>query len=936
MVQDALRGLGCGAFAGGNLGQSGDQGVGGLTAGGLVAAGVEPSLGGLGGGAGLHQDGGVGGEHAVDGLIAQLHAHAVLGVVLEQAVGPCGAVTLLVDRVRAGGSRTAPDRRAAGGVGDVHMVAIELGDQAGVSRLGAAGAGAGELEQGLLELAVAQRGALDLGLVGDLAHAILEHVLLSHLVLDADHGQRVGRAGLDAHAAAHAVQRADGQRVLQLLVLALHGKHGHGLGAGGGFLVGQAERADAGMRAHERAAVALGALLGIPLRHGHGHAALLVGGSALLELAVGMVDEHGDRQGVACHAADGLHDLANLLDQLGTALEMLDLGVVLGIGPGGGHVDLHERRGARVDGAVVHVNDFLALLQVGARGGVLHVAHGVLGRQDVRQREEGGLQDGVGALAHADLAGQVDGVDGVELHVVGRDVALGLGGQVLLKLLGRPLAVDHERAAGLDVLDDREVLRDVAGVVARHEVGLVDVVAAADRRIAEAQVADRHAAGLLRVVLEVGLHVLVGVVADDLDGVLVRADGAVAAQTPELALDGTGSCGVGSGRILGQGQPGDVVDDADGELAARLVLGQLGEDGEHGRGRRVLAAQAVTAAGDLDALAALDHERVDDVQIQRIAGAGLLGTVEHGQLLAGCRQRLGELRGDERTVQAHLHQAHLLALGGQVVDDLLGHVADAAHGDDHALGVGGAVIVEQLVIGAQLGVDLIHILFHHGRQRVVDAVAGLAVLEEDVAVLVATAHTRTLGVERMVAEILHGVEVAHVGQVGVIPHGHLLHLMGGTEAVEEVQERHAALDGGQVRDGGQVHDLLDVALGEHGEAGLTAGHDVGVVAEDVQRVRGNGTGRDMKHARQLLGCDLVHVGDHEQQALGSRVGGGQGTGGQRAVHGTGGAALGLHLAHLHLRAEDVLPTGRRPLVDQVGHGAGRGDGIDAGNLRERI
>ena len=35
-------------------------------------------------------------------------------------------------------------------------------------------------------------------------------------------------------------------------------------------------------------------------------AALLVGGSALLELAVGMVDEHGDRQGVAGHAADGL------------------------------------------------------------------------------------------------------------------------------------------------------------------------------------------------------------------------------------------------------------------------------------------------------------------------------------------------------------------------------------------------------------------------------------------------------------------------------------------------------------------------------------------------------------------------------------------------------------------------------------------------------
>ena len=59
--------------------------------------------------------------------------------------------------------------------------------------------------------------------------------------------------------------------------------------------------------------------------------------------------------------------------------------------------------------------------------------------------------------------------------------------------------------------------------------------------IAEAQVADGHAAGLLGVVLEVGLNIFIGVVADDLDGVLVRADGAVAAETPELAGDGVKS-----------------------------------------------------------------------------------------------------------------------------------------------------------------------------------------------------------------------------------------------------------------------------------------------------------------------------------------------------------------------------------------------------------
>ena len=95
-----------------------------------------------------------------------------------------------------------------------------------------------------------------------------------------------------------------------------------------------------------------------------------------------------------------------------------------------------------------------------------------------------------------------------------------------------------------DVVDHLEALDDVAGVVAGDEVGLVDVVGALDGLVAEAQVADGHAAGLLGVILEVGLNVLVGMIADDLDGVLVRADGTVAAETPELALDGAFRRGV--------------------------------------------------------------------------------------------------------------------------------------------------------------------------------------------------------------------------------------------------------------------------------------------------------------------------------------------------------------------------------------------------------
>ena len=135
-------------------------------------------------------------------------------------------------------------------------------------------------------------------------------------------------------------------------------------------------------------------------------------------------------------------------------------------------------------------------------------------------------------------------------------------------------------------------------------------------------------------------------------------------------------------------------------------------------------------------------------------------------------------------------------------------------------------------------------------------------------------------VEGALAEGLHGVHVHHVGQILVVPDGDLLDLVGGAEAVKEVDKGDAALDGCQVGHGAQVHDLLGVGLAQHGKAGLAAGHDVGMVAEDVQRVGGHGTGGHVKHGGHQLTGQLVHVGNHQQQALGGGVGGGQSARGQ--------------------------------------------------------
>ena len=83
------------------------------------------------------------------------------------------------------------------------------------------------------------------------------------------------------------------------------------------------------------------------------------------------------------------------------------------------------------------------------------------------------------------------------------------------------------------------------------------------------------------------------------------------------------------------------------------------------------------------------------------------------------------------------------------------------------------------------------------------------------------------------------------------------------------------------------------------------GHDIRVVAEDGQGLRGDRASRDMKDGRRQLARDLVHVGDHQQQALRRGKRRRQRAGLQCAVDRAGGAAFALHLDNLGHGAPDV-------------------------------
>ena len=246
---------------------------------------------------------------------------------------------------------------------------------------------------------------------------------------------------------------------------------------------------------------------------------------------------------------------------------------------------------------------------------------------------------------------------------------------------------------------------------------------------------DGDGAGLLRIVHEVALGEVVGSLADDLDGVLIGAHGAIGAETVEQRAHGGGIFGVELGIVVQAGM-GDIVLDADGEVVLGRGFLQFVEDAlDHG-GCEFLGGQAVAAADDLAGLVAHFHQRRDHVAVERLAdGAGLLGAVQNRERFRGSRQRGMEGFDGERAVQADLEEAYLLAGGVEGVHGFVGHFGAGTHHNEDALGVRGANVIEQMVMPAHNGAELVHGVLDDGGRSEVERVHRFARLEIDIGIL---------------------------------------------------------------------------------------------------------------------------------------------------------------------------------------------------------
>ena len=246
------------------------------------------------------------------------------------------------------------------------------------------------------------------------------------------------------------------------------------------------------------------------------------------------------------------------------------------------------------------------------------------------------------------------------------------------------------------------------------------------------------------------------------------------------------------------------------------------------------------------------------------------------------------------------------------------------------------MVIDQPVPATGALRELVHDLGHDARHREMEWVLRLTSLEEHVGVLRSASHDRCLGSE---APLTKGDDVAVANeraQVVVVEQRDLVDLVRRAEAVEEMQERHARAEGRGVGDQREVVRLLHGTCREHRPTGRAGVHDVAVIAEDRQRVRGDRARGNMHDARSELSRDLEHVRDHEQQALRRSERRSQRTGLQRAVQRARGTGFGLHLHDVGNRPPEVRSSRCRPVVGVLAHRRSGRDGIEGDDLAQGV
>ncbi len=458
------------------------------------------------------------------------------------------------------------------------MVAEELADKLHIRSFAAAGASAREFKQRCGELAVLDVcGNVNEVLLGsNVLYAVVPVVLHFKLGFERLHFESLHAllAGtyVNAVAAAKTVEHVDSLNKAHAFECRTERGNRACFAEGSSLYLClvENERTDRSVRTYICTLVALYTVLFEPFGHESCHTAFLVCSCTLLPGSVRNILEVGNLKQVTVLCVDRTY---YLVDE--GRIVIACLGIIGKLCPCGVNGKLVVFA-TTVYSLIVLVNDILAFLSVALDDEFLHLLDSKIHRYHFGDTEESALENGVGTVAKTYFLSYLGSVDVVDSDIVFGEITLDMVGKVLCKFFAVPYGVEQECAAVTQTTGN-VVHIEVSLNVACHEVRGVYQICGTDRTVTETKVRAGETARLLGVVCEICLAVLIGIVADNLDRVLVCANGAVCTKTVELGFVGGGitQCHFSYHR---QRSEGNIVFYAEG----KVILGhRKGEVVEH-------------------------------------------------------------------------------------------------------------------------------------------------------------------------------------------------------------------------------------------------------------------------------------------------------------------------------------------------------------------
>src|SRR5208337_5012627 len=154
------------------------------------------------------------------------------------------------------------------------------------------------------------------------------------------------------------------------------------------------------------------------------------------------------------------------------------------------------------------------------------------------------------------------------------------------------------------------------------------------------------------------------------------------------------------------------------------------------------------------------HIDTENVLIERLAkAAGFFGAVEYCDGGHAFRDGIEKRFGGERAEEADFQERNFFAEFLEGVDGLFRGASAGAHQNDEAVGIGGAVVIEEAVVAAGTFAEAVHHLLHNGGAGAVKGIAGFAGLEENVGILRGAAKHGAIGRQRAFAVLANKIVV---------------------------------------------------------------------------------------------------------------------------------------------------------------------------------